>query len=46
MTLTVADRQKIITDNQRADKDTGSTEVQVALLTAKIKDLSWILPVR
>ncbi len=40
MTLTVADRQKIIKDNQRADKDTGSTEVQVALLTAKIKDLS------
>ncbi len=37
--LTVADRQKIIAEYQRSEGDTGSPEVQVALLTARINDL-------
>lgn len=40
MALTVADRQAIIEEHKRSDNDTGSTEVQVALLTARIKDLT------
>ncbi len=40
MALTVADREAIVKDHQRSDNDTGSTEVQVALLTARIKDLT------
>ena len=31
------DTQKIIQDNQRGANDTGSPEVQVALLTARIE---------
>ena len=34
------DKQQIIADNQRSGTDTGSTEVQVALLTARINNLS------
>jgi small subunit ribosomal protein S15 len=30
----------IISDNKRGEKDTGSTEVQVALLTARIAELT------
>ncbi len=37
--LNVADRQKIIAQYQRGENDTGSPEVQVALLTARINDL-------
>jgi small subunit ribosomal protein S15 len=40
MALTVQDKAEIIGDHKRADKDTGSPEVQVALLTARIDDLS------
>jgi small subunit ribosomal protein S15 len=40
MTLSTADKAKIVTDNQRAQGDTGSPEVQVALLTARINDLT------
>ena len=40
MALTVADRQAIIQEHKRSDNDTGSTEVQIALLTARIKDLT------
>ena len=40
MAVTVADRQKIIADNKQGENDTGSPEVQIALLTAKIKDLA------
>ncbi len=40
MAMTFADREAIIKDHQRSDSDTGSTEVQVALLTARIKDLT------
>jgi small subunit ribosomal protein S15 len=35
-----AQKQKIITAHRSHDKDTGSAEVQVALLTAKIADLT------
>ena len=34
------DTQKVIADNARGANDTGSTEVQVALLTARIEHLS------
>ena len=40
MALSAADKAKIVTDNQRAQGDTGSPEVQVALLTARINDLT------
>ncbi len=40
MALTFADREAIIKDHARSAGDTGSTEVQVALLTARIKDLT------
>ncbi len=40
MALSVADRQAIIKEHKRSETDTGSTEVQVALLTARIKDLT------
>lgn len=34
------DKQAIIADFRASDKDTGSSEVQVALLTARIKHLT------
>lgn len=37
--LTNQDREQIIKQYQRAENDTGSPEVQVALLTARINDL-------
>ena len=37
--LTTQDKQKIIKENQLAEGDTGSSEVQVALLTARINGL-------
>lgn len=40
MALTFADRETLIKDHARSEGDTGSTEVQVALLTARIKDLT------
>jgi small subunit ribosomal protein S15 len=40
MAITTADKAKIVTDYQRAQGDTGSPEVQVALLTARINDLT------
>ena len=40
MPVTVAQKTQIITDHQRAQGDTGSPEVQVALLTARINDLT------
>lgn len=39
MTVTVAQKADIVKDFQRAQGDTGSPEVQIALLTARIKDL-------
>ena len=38
--LTKEEKQKIISDFGLNDKDTGSTEVQIALLTARILDLT------
>ena len=40
MPFTVAQKAQIITSNQRALGDTGSPEVQVALLTARINGLT------
>jgi small subunit ribosomal protein S15 len=40
MSLTVTQKSEIIGDYKRGDKDTGSPEVQVALMTARIKDLT------
>ena len=38
--MNVNEKKKIIKDFGKKDKDTGSTEVQVALLTKKINELS------
>jgi small subunit ribosomal protein S15 len=40
MAINVAQKAQIMTDFQRAAGDTGSSEVQVALLTARINDLT------
>lgn len=40
MAISTAAKAKIVTDYQRAQGDTGSPEVQVALLTARINDLT------
>ena len=40
MALNVEEKAGIISEYQRGSKDTGSTEVQVALLSARIKELS------
>lgn len=40
MSLSPPSKAKIVTDYQRAQGDTGSPEVQVALLTARINDLT------
>jgi small subunit ribosomal protein S15 len=40
MTVTVSEKAKVIAENQRAKGDTGSPEVQIALLTARINGLN------
>ena len=40
MPVAAIDKSKIVTDFQRAQNDTGSPEVQVALLTARINELT------
>jgi small subunit ribosomal protein S15 len=40
MSFTTADKAKIVQDNARGTADTGSPEVQVALLTARINQLT------
>jgi small subunit ribosomal protein S15 len=40
MAVTTADKAHIVSDYQRAKNDTGSPEVQVAILTARINMLS------
>ncbi len=40
MAVTTAQKAKVLQDFQRAKSDTGSPEVQVALLTARITDLT------
>lgn len=38
--LTTKKKQKIIKENQAHDKDTGSTEVQVAVISKRIDELA------
>ncbi len=40
MALTKEEKTKAIVANRRNEKDTGSTEVQIAILTEKIKKLT------
>ena len=40
MAFTTADKAKVVADFQRAQGDTGSPEVQIALLTARINGLN------
>jgi small subunit ribosomal protein S15 len=40
MAVSTAQKAQIVHDFQRAERDTGSPEVQVALLTARINDLT------
>jgi small subunit ribosomal protein S15 len=40
MALTAEQKTKIISDNARAKADTGSPEVQVAVLSARISELT------
>jgi small subunit ribosomal protein S15 len=40
MTVTAARKQEIISDNARQSGDTGSPEVQVAILTERIRNLT------
>ncbi|WP_295883492.1 30S ribosomal protein S15 [uncultured Thiohalocapsa sp.] len=40
MTITAEDKRRIVEEHGKDGNDTGSTEVQVALLTARIKDLT------
>ena len=40
MTLTADKKREIVAEYGRGDADTGSTEVQVALLTARINELT------
>ncbi len=40
MTMTAADKKQVVDTYGRGERDTGSPEVQVALLTARIKHLT------
>ncbi|MBN2887105.1 MAG: 30S ribosomal protein S15 [Chromatiaceae bacterium] len=40
MTMTADDKKKIVEEYRRGESDTGSPEVQVALLTARIQQLT------
>lgn len=40
MSFTAQDKEQIIKDHQKSTGDTGSAEVQIALLTARIKSLT------
>lgn len=40
MSITAERRQEVIKEHARAEGDTGSTEVQVAILTERIKNLT------
>jgi len=40
MTMSAEQKQSIVEEYGKGPKDTGSTEVQVALLTARISDLT------
>lgn len=45
MALTKEEKAKIVKDFARNEKDTGSTEVQIAILTKEINDLTEHLKV-
>lgn len=40
MALLAAERKQVVASSRRHDKDTGSTEVQISMLTAEINALS------
>lgn len=40
MALSVADKSNVVSEFQRNPNDTGSPEVQIALLTERIRDLT------
>ena len=40
MTLTTQQKADIVTEHKRSDGDTGSAEVQIALLSKRISDLT------
>lgn len=40
MSLSKEEKTKVITDNKLSEKDTGSCEVQIALLTKRIQKLT------
>ncbi|MEA3290715.1 MAG: 30S ribosomal protein S15 [Pseudomonadota bacterium] len=40
MALDAAAKSAVVKDHQRSDNDTGSAEVQIALMTARIQELS------
>ncbi len=40
MALTAEQKAQVVSEHQRASADTGSPEVQIALMTERIKDLS------
>jgi small subunit ribosomal protein S15 len=40
MTMTAAEKKQVVDAYARGERDTGSPEVQVALLTARIKQLT------
>ncbi len=40
MTLTKTQKSELITEHRRSDADTGSTEVQIAVLSKRISDLT------
>ncbi|MCK4743354.1 MAG: 30S ribosomal protein S15 [Sulfuriflexus sp.] len=40
MSISTEQKGQIVSDNKRGDTDTGSPEVQVAILSARINDLS------
>ncbi|MBU6504926.1 MAG: 30S ribosomal protein S15, partial [Betaproteobacteria bacterium] len=40
MAATAAEKAKIVSEYQRAPQDTGSPEVQIALLTGRINELT------
>jgi small subunit ribosomal protein S15 len=40
MSLTKTQKAEIVTEHRRSDMDTGSTEVQIAVLSKRISDLT------
>jgi len=40
MSMSAAEKAKVVEEYKRGDNDTGSPEVQVALLTSRINDLT------